>query len=194
MIFASRRGQSIIEALVALTILTVGLMGVLALLSRSLFLQRQTADAAKASYLASEGIEVAKSLIDNGVYQGVANGNETGGWAGTATNCFELSGPYYYYLDFESYSCQQVSQSPETSQFQWDPLYLGAGPDGTPRYYDESDPNRPANAVLTPFSRSVEIVRPDTNTIDVISTVKWSSGSIAGQSVTVEDVFYNWHP
>ncbi len=193
----SRRGQSIIEALVALSILTVGLMGVLTLLSRSLLLQRETADTAKASYLASEGIEVVKSIIDNGVYTAVAQApgvSEDAGWSGAVTGCFDFTpgagSANYYFLDFETYSCPQGA----SPQAPWDQLYLGNGPNGTPRYYDSFDPNRPASAVATPFSRSVEVSRPDANTMDVISTVRWNEGSITGQSVTVEATFYNWHP
>lgn len=188
-----RAGQSIIEALVALGILSVGLLGVLTLLSRSFFVQRESADQAEASYLASEGLEVAKSFIDHGVYQGVAQGQESNGWSGALTNCFNFSGGSdFYYLDFETYVCPVPVGGGGASAPAPDPLFAAADGNGVYRYYASAD--APRGAVKTQFSRLVQVSRPDTNTIDVSSTVIWSTGSFTGQSVTVEDVFYNWHP
>lgn len=59
-----RSGQLLIEAMIAISIITVGIVGVLALLSRSLTLNRVVADQYTATYLAAEGIEVVKSIID----------------------------------------------------------------------------------------------------------------------------------
>ncbi len=190
-----RKGQSLIEAIAALGILTVGLMGVLALLSRSFLLQRETADQAKATYLASEGLEIAKSIIDHNVYTGVAQGQESNGWNGAITGCFQFSagGANYYYLDFETYNCPSSQGS---SSVPPDPLYYYApnAATGQGMYYDSADGTKIQGAVKTDFSRVVEISRPDANTINVISTVTWSTGVITGQSITVEDTFYNWHP
>ncbi len=189
-----RRGQSLIEAIAALGILTVGMLGVLALLSRSFSLQRETADEAKATYLASEGIEIAKSLVDHNVYMGVAQGQETNGWSGGLSgSCFPFSsgGSNYYYVDFETYQCP----SPQGSSTS-DPLYFkpsGTAP-GAGMYYDSADAAKVQGATKTNFSRVVEVSRPDASTIDVVSTVSWTGDGIAGQSVTLEDTFYNWHP
>ncbi|KKW47353.1 MAG: hypothetical protein A2128_02230 [Candidatus Liptonbacteria bacterium GWC1_60_9] len=60
----SRGGQLLIEAMIAISIITVGIVGVLALLSRSLTLNRVVADQYTATYLAAEGIEVVKNIID----------------------------------------------------------------------------------------------------------------------------------
>ena len=69
----SRRGQSIIEAMVAISILTTGFLGIFALLSKSFFLSRVVADETTATYLASEGMEITKNIIDHDVYTGLAN-------------------------------------------------------------------------------------------------------------------------
>ncbi len=190
-----RRGQSLIEAIAALGIITVGLMGVLGLLSRSFLLQRETADQAKATYLASEGLEIAKSLIDHNVYTGVAQGQESNGWNGAITGCFQFSagGTNYYYLDFETYNCPPSQGS---SSVPPDPLYYYApnAATGQGMYYDSADGMKIQGATKTDFSRVVEISRPDANTINVISTVTWNTGTIISQAITVEDTFYNWHP
>mgnify|MGYP001599451310 CR=1 FL=1 len=62
-------GQVLMESLIAITIATVGLLGMFALLSRSLSLTRVVADRYVATYLAAEGIEVVKNLIDTNVIQ-----------------------------------------------------------------------------------------------------------------------------
>jgi type II secretory pathway pseudopilin PulG len=190
--FSSRRGQSIVEAMVALSVLMLGLMGVLTLLSRSLFLARVASDQAKATYLASEGIEIAKSLIDHNVYSGIAAGSsaESSGWAGSLSgSCFGFStgGSNYYDLDFRTYGCPQPAGSDP------DPLYLFTDPStGVGMYYDSAD--LPTGATLTNFSRVVKVSRPSDNEMDVQSTVTWSTGVLTGQSLVLEDHFYNWHP
>lgn len=63
----NRRGQLLIEAMIAISIITVGILGVLALLSRSLTLNRVVADQYTATYLAAEGIEVVKNVIDTNI-------------------------------------------------------------------------------------------------------------------------------
>jgi len=64
----SSRGQTLIEALVALSLLTVGFLSIFALLGRSLSSNRASAESYTATYLAAEGIEVVRNLIDaNGI-------------------------------------------------------------------------------------------------------------------------------
>src|SRR6185437_15801633 len=68
----SRRGQTLVEAIVALTILTTGFLGIATLLTKSFQLNRITSEDTQATYLASEGIELAKNIIDYDVYSGLA--------------------------------------------------------------------------------------------------------------------------
>lgn len=76
-----RRGQLLIEMLVALGILTFGFLGVTTLLSRALSLNRVVSDNYTATYLASEGIEIAKNILDSnaikkvGWNEGFSDGN-----------------------------------------------------------------------------------------------------------------------
>lgn len=67
-----RRGQSLIESMVALSVLLIGLLGVLALLSQSLGLNRSISQSYIASYLSAEGIEVVKNIIDTNQINGRA--------------------------------------------------------------------------------------------------------------------------
>lgn len=70
---ASRHGQSIIEAVIAITVLTTGFLGISSLLARSLVLTSTLSSRITANYLAAEGIELAKNLIDHDVYEALSN-------------------------------------------------------------------------------------------------------------------------
>lgn len=59
----SRDGQTIMEMVVALGVLTVGFLGIVNLLNSSLGLHRVIADDYKATYLAAEGIELVKNVV-----------------------------------------------------------------------------------------------------------------------------------
>ncbi len=68
--YRKNKGYILIEAIIAITIAVVGLLGIFSLLSRSLSLNRVVADRFVASYLAAEGIEIVKNLIDNNILAG----------------------------------------------------------------------------------------------------------------------------
>jgi len=74
-------GQFLVEAMVAISIITIGLLGILALLSNATSLNRVVSDEYSATYLASEGIEVVKAIVDTNIInarpwnQGLSNGD-----------------------------------------------------------------------------------------------------------------------
>ncbi len=63
------KGQLLIESMIAISIITIGLLGIIGLLSRSMSLNRVVSDQFTANYLAMEGIEVVKNLVDANVIQ-----------------------------------------------------------------------------------------------------------------------------
>lgn len=79
--FTLREGQLLVESLIAVSVLVVGFLGIFSLLSRSISLNRVIADNYTGTYLAAEGIEVARNIVDSNVIQkrpwnaGFANGN-----------------------------------------------------------------------------------------------------------------------
>ncbi|MFH1759098.1 MAG: hypothetical protein ABH822_00875 [Patescibacteria group bacterium] len=62
-----KNGYILVESVVAMTIVVVGLLGIFSLLSQSLSLNRVVGDRYVGTYLAAEGIEVAKNIIDNNI-------------------------------------------------------------------------------------------------------------------------------
>jgi hypothetical protein len=64
----NRSAQSLLETMVALGILTIAVFSVMSLISQSFFLNRIATNETIGTYLAAEGIEVTKSIIDHDVY------------------------------------------------------------------------------------------------------------------------------
>ena|SRR3989344_2408976 len=78
-------GQSLVEMLVALSIVVLVLLGILTLVNRSLGLSRVTSDNYTAAYLAAEGIELVKNLFDRSYLYELRNNpgnNSLYGWSG----------------------------------------------------------------------------------------------------------------
>jgi Tfp pilus assembly protein PilV len=174
--FHSRRGQTLVEALVALSILTVGFVGIIVLLTRSFQLNRTTANDTQATYLAAEGIEVAKNLIDHDVYEQLS-GNSSYSWG----SCFPYSGSHYYFpIDYETTDCASLDVS-------------NSAPD-TPLYFNPTSDTFSVNSLganSTDFVRNIEVTN-NGEELDVRSTVTWSNGAL-GNTITLEDHFYNWN-
>lgn len=63
------KGQLLVESMMGISITIIGLLGILALLSRSVSLNRVISDQFIGNYLAAEGIEVVKNLIDANIIQ-----------------------------------------------------------------------------------------------------------------------------
>jgi hypothetical protein len=178
----SRRGQSLIEAIVALSILTVGFLGIMTLLTKSFQLNRTTGDETKATYLAAEGIEVTKSLIDHSLYLGIASGGNLASWS----SCPGYADGYYK-IDYQSVDCSLVASTVSLATTTY-PLYFNPL---TGLYSDTPS----GSSIQTIFSRSVRIAFNSANAeITVESTVYWSPSPGDPQSITLQDNFYNWDP
>jgi hypothetical protein len=167
---ASRKGQSLIEVIVAITVLTVGFLGISSLLSRSLALNRVTANEVTATYLAAEGVEIAKNLIDHDVY-GESSG-QTAGWGA----CFGNGGDFE--LDYTTADCRTLAS------FAGDPLWYHAGT----HLYDYS-----ANGgTATSFTRMIRVAT-NGDEITVTAEVLWTGFGGSPGSINLEDHFYKWY-
>ncbi len=181
----SRRGQTLVEALVALSILTVGFLGIITLLTKSFQLNRITSDDTQATYLASEGIELAKNIIDYDVYCGFAQSTSTVDWGVSFGLGPGQNGDYALEYNTVPPPCTSPGSLPQLIS---NKLYFN--PDTYLYTYSNSPP-----AVATDFTRDVKISVPvgSPYELDVQSIVTWNTGS-QSNSITLEDHFYNWHP
>jgi len=169
--YRRKKGQSLIEMLIAISLLTVALFSILALLSRSFFLNRIATNQTIATYLAAEGIELTKNIIDHDVYGGGISFNACCGAGGS------------YYLDYNDTALHSIGVgSAPPLEFDPNPKVNAYG-----YSFPASD-----NPVPTAFSRVIHITLSTPTEIDVQSIVTWSAGVFANQNVVLEDHFYYW--
>lgn len=170
--------------MLSLSLITIGFLGIIALLSKSFFLTRVTSNEIVATYLASEGIELAKNLTDHDVYGHLAIPSVSPGW-GTVWNNMVAGGSGTFEIDYTT--CESgvgACSAPLTSNknLSYNPvshLYSYSG------------------GASTIYKREIQVNMPaaeNGNEIVVQSIVTWSTGPITNQSIVLDDDFYNWHP
>ncbi len=172
----NKKGQSLIEAMVALSVLTMGFLGILTLLSKSFFYNREVSDTMKATYLASEGIEIAKNLVDHDTTLGLEGLG--GGWG----SCFATQGPLGFEADYLTQNCNALTAYNGSGNF----LYY----DSATHFYGYTPF---ASAVKTNFTREI-MTTQNGDEIIVKSIVRWNTGTITSQTIKLEAHFYNWRP
>lgn len=173
----SRKGQSLIEVMVAMTMLTVGFLGAIALLSRSLALNRFTTSNVTATYLASEGVEVAKNLIDHDVFAQEFGAQGTG-WG----SCFGNGGNF----EIDNTTGEPGGWGQCGNLVRW------SSPGDALKYDSVAHTYGYQNGTPTIFAREISITN-GTGEITVVSTVFWQGLDGAPESVQLEDHFYDWY-
>jgi hypothetical protein len=179
--FPRQKGQSLVEAMIALGVLTAGFLGIVTLLSQSLRISRMTSDETRATYLAAEGLELSKSILDHVMWGNAAGIPNIDPWP-----CFPGgSGDYEFdYSIFETplSSCGSLNSDKYTNgtYLQFDPVLNLYGYKMPPK----------DNPVTTSFKRRIHVASAlGGNEIIVDSIVTWG-----GNQITLEDHFYNWVP
>jgi hypothetical protein len=170
-------GQVLIESLIAISLGMVGLLGILSLVSRSLYLQNDLQMQFSANYLAAEGIEMVRSMIDE-TYEQDGDGEylQPNPW-GEATAIFANGGRYE--ISSDGVLTEVSGTSPGV-------LNLLGIKDGIYGYFEAGE-----GVVDTMFKREVEIDSSDEVKISVISKVYWNSRG-EQKSIFLQDIFYNW--
>ncbi|TSC96603.1 MAG: Uncharacterized protein Athens071426_164 [Parcubacteria group bacterium Athens0714_26] len=161
-------GQVMIEAMVAITIAIVALLGIFSLLSSSLGVNKTTADQYVAANLASEGIELVKNFIDSNVVNSRAFNDGP---------CLTEGQHAVDYNDinnnFSSCSTQILAAFLDFDS-------------GTGIYsYEGGNPSR--------YQRIVDVSWLDGgNQIKVKSSVFWTTIGNNQSKIELEDMFFNW--
>lgn len=160
--------------MIAMTVLVVGFLSITSLLSRSLGLNRVIANNYTATYLAAEGVEIVKNILDGNVKQVAQTWNE-GFPCAPGNPCIA-----------RRYSVDYMTTGPmdKVHYIQGQKLSL-----------DQNNLYNYLNGSQTPFERTVEItpipIGHDTDEYEVRSTVDWISRG-GNFTATVVDYFYNW--
>jgi hypothetical protein len=163
----NKKGQSLVEAIVALGALTVAFMAILTLLNRSFALSNVVSESLIGTNLAAEGVEIVKSIVDANLAKAADDFGAT-----LNEGSFEA--------DYQSLNL--------TNPFTSTPLRLNP----VTGFYDYDVSGKP-----TPFIRSIEIDKffdaGGVNThIKVTSRVTWTEKGGGDGEVVMEDYFFDW--
>ncbi len=191
----ARRGFTLIETMIAITILTLAMVGPLYTASRSIVAAQTARDQLTASYLAQEGIEYARMMRDN-QYLSAYSVNSTN-VAGLAWDHFLNGNPDTIAFNGQDPSSIERCVAPATCSLDSafldplgngvlsectdgtcasEPLYLtgctGGGSCPPPVYTKQANL---AGSVRTPFVRTLQAAVISPNEVKIISTVSWDS-------------------
>lgn len=186
----SMRGFTLIETMVAIAILTIAVAGPLYVADRVEVAAETSRDQLIANYLAQEGIEYVRAMRDHefiSAYRADPTTANAAGWsgfvsgsdAGSITSCSATTctlDPTRSMGTGSGFALAPCSGASCT------PLYLSNG------VYTEQSP--PA-AVLTPFTRTIQVVTISASDVRVVSTVSWSFHS-SPYMVSVTDHLTPW--
>jgi prepilin-type N-terminal cleavage/methylation domain-containing protein len=163
---------TLIETLVAISVLSVAVGGALTIAQKSLQSAYYSKDETTASYLAAEGIELVRNIRDN---TAIANSNgATLNWLNGLSACVGGSHCRIDGTNLAIVSCGGACSS--------SPLKIT-----TTGIYDY------AAGVATRFTRDITLVETvvDREAI-VTSTVTWSSGPFSNHPITLTERILNW--
>lgn len=176
--FLGRSGQALVESLVSLSVLTAGFIGIVSLLNQSIGLSSAVADNYTATYLAAEGIEIVKSVVDGNVIktsENLARGGSGPCWdSGFRSLIFTIGVGTDY-----------TATTPQDFKVPLAREFLGF--DGTHYAYGLGAPSKFKRVIHVDFHFSDDEMY-------VTSAVSWKGRGGSRQSVTLEDRFYNWRP
>ncbi len=168
--FRDRSGDLMIESLVSISIVLIGMLGIFGLLSQSIALNKSVSQKFVATYLAAEGIEVVRSLVDAN-YAQRQPGKDIPAW-----NQGLPDGTYAVTYDMTNINSGSGD------------LTTPLGFNLTTGIYDYKGKE------ITPFVRTVQITNsPDGTEMTVLAVVSWTDQSGA-KSVSLEDHFFDWRP
>ena len=166
-------GQVLIEAFVSISIATIGLIGVLSLMTSAVSANRNVAERFTATYLAGEGIEVVKSVIS-------ANYAEGRAWnTGLSEGSYELT----YDTTGADLGAARIGSDPTIESNR----VLRHNETSGLYSYDSS-------GAETTYTRTVQLTAVNADELKVVSLVSWIGRGGSEGRVFVEDHFFDWRP
>lgn len=166
-------GFTLIETLVALTLVISAMVGPFSLATRSIYSAKFAKSKLIALNLSQEGLEIIRQMRDNNVLGGY---NWRGLQGSCPLGCTILQDGSY---QIDVFTAANGSTPPVNANT---PLSFSAL---TSLYSYQS------GGQATPFIRVITLSTPAADEMDVVSVVSWSDAGIARQ-VRLEEILYNW--
>jgi len=163
MINLKNKGFSLLETLIAVTIVVIGALGVFSAVAKYSTLTQNEKDSLAAAYLCQEGIEIIKNVRDTNWIEGAAS------WKDGLTGC--------------SSGCEADFNDSALSAFSDDDyLYID---NSTGLYEYKTSPA--SEDVKTFYTREITIAEIGDDELDIQVSVVWP-----GHSMVVRQNIYNW--
>lgn len=184
---SEQSGFSLVETLVAITILLIVITGPLTISSTAARSTSFSSEQVVAFFLAQEGVEIAQKARDDLILQNLPN---TVGWddfsddsaSGVFSICFKSTGCG---LSLSADAVGSLTTAYDCDNKKCN-LYYDASNDRS-RYNHES-----TGSIITPYTRTIYFEKVNLHEVKVTSKVTWRTGSQrAGQEVMVETYLFD---
>lgn len=181
------KGFSLVETLVAISIFTVSLLGIMSVLASSISHTNYAKQKMIATYLAQEGIEYMRNIRDDFVlYDNWSNFKD----ALNQAKCDTSGNPKNCYVDDQSLDFTDPNMP--TTDLLKQCANGGNGDCPVLRYNSITGKYGYASGgVDSGFTRIIQATYPSSDDIKISSTVSWNQGS-GNYSVTFSEDLFNW--
>jgi len=167
-------GFTLLEVIVAVSVITIGTMGVFTVISNTLSANKVNAPRLTAAYLAQEGLEIVRNIRDGNWLEGRTTATN---WDEGLTGCALGCGVDYNHSDGYSDPNQE---DPNLHDNYNDYLYING--DGFYSYFGTTKTN---------FQRKITITPEPPDVLDVQVLVTWTVGSNS-YNLSAQEKLYNW--
>lgn len=158
------KGFTLIEVMIAIVVLTIGVLGIYALVTRVISATSVSVSQLTASYLAQEGLELVRNVRDTNFLR-MRQGEEIE-WTDGLLSCSAGCEIDYNDAVFASYQGRFLKAT------------------GSFYAYDSGQD--------TQFKREITISQPSANTLEVFVEVTWQDRGNISRQVQAADKLYNW--
>ena len=178
------RGFTIIETLVAITILTTSIVGPMYAIRNALVTSYTARDKLIATSLAQESIELIRQIRDNNYLYNLQHESSPKEWTEglDALACYSTNPVNTEFCVTDSTENAVANQIQECDGA-CGPLYISAT-----NLYTQSNA---VGATPTTFYRTVQMYEARPDELRILVTVTWKTNTVQ-YSITVTDVIYNW--
>ncbi|KKU52201.1 MAG: hypothetical protein UX72_C0008G0017 [Parcubacteria group bacterium GW2011_GWA2_47_10] len=200
-----KEGFTLIESIVAITILVGAIFGPLTLITRGIYSVREVKDKLIAANLAQEGIEIIRAFRDSNILTGCMTPLGASDWRAlvdASPGCTRLAGGAAPGSDWEI-DAASVALSPKGATPQKFLLCQAGSLTGLYSYACPGDPSPLGTrfsrviTLITPLDELVTTVVPNAtipaaDIMQIIVTVSWTNAAGSQQTHTQKNILYKW--